>query len=337
MLTSLSLENFRGFAQLDFPRLARVNLIGGVNNVGKTAVLEAIYLFLERNSQRIDALPTLFRTSIGMDDLQYFWRWLPRNADPHREFSITARVPAFGLVRHTCPERFSAEQLATNPAFAAMVARIPKGRDGRSLIVEDEQFDPAKPPVWPHVEALSPGSSSPVDDAQSYTKATRRKSTNEERMEAMLREIEPRLVKIRNYPNEATLKPLLHADLGIAEALPATQLGQGFNRVLRIYSAILSAEARIFLIDEIENGLHHSALEILWKGLASLARQEDVQIFATTHSREAILAAHRVFSAAPEYDFAYHRLERNAEGMVHAVTYDQEALTGADEANFEVR
>ena len=50
-----------------------------------------------------------------------------------------------------------------------------------------------------------------------------------------------------------------------------------------------------------------------------------------------IFTAHRVFSAEPSYNFAYHRLERSGNGDIVAMTYDQEALGGADEANFEVR
>ena len=62
MLTSLTLTNFRGFAWLEIPRLARINLIGGVNNAGKTAILEAIYLLLSKE-EKIGELPHLFRPS----------------------------------------------------------------------------------------------------------------------------------------------------------------------------------------------------------------------------------------------------------------------------------
>lgn len=188
----------------------------------------------------------------------------------------------------------------------------------------------------PGADVCSLGPTSPIEDANVYIKAARRKD-NETRIETLLREVDPRLQRVRNYPDERTSKPLLYAHIDVNDAIPASQLGQGFNRLLRIYSALLSAEADVFLIDEVETGLYHGVLPTVWKGLAAVARQEDVQIFATTHSREAILAAHRVFSEEPEYDFAYHRLERDLKGEVQVVTYDQEALAGADEANFEVR
>ena len=47
MFTSLSIHNFRCFEALSFDgSLDRVNLIAGTNSVGKTALLEAIYLLI---------------------------------------------------------------------------------------------------------------------------------------------------------------------------------------------------------------------------------------------------------------------------------------------------
>ena len=46
MLTSLTLEGYRGFKNFTLERLGRVNLFVGMNNSGKTSVLEAIQLLL---------------------------------------------------------------------------------------------------------------------------------------------------------------------------------------------------------------------------------------------------------------------------------------------------
>lgn len=42
ILDSLEIYNFRAFRHLRIERLARVNLIVGENNIGKTSLLEAI-------------------------------------------------------------------------------------------------------------------------------------------------------------------------------------------------------------------------------------------------------------------------------------------------------
>src|SRR5260221_10422468 len=43
-LDEIELNNFRGFEVLDIKGLARINLIAGKNSVGKTSLLEALFL-----------------------------------------------------------------------------------------------------------------------------------------------------------------------------------------------------------------------------------------------------------------------------------------------------
>lgn len=49
-LPSLEIHNFRAFDHLRIETLGRVNLITGRNNVGKTSVLEAVYLYARRGA-----------------------------------------------------------------------------------------------------------------------------------------------------------------------------------------------------------------------------------------------------------------------------------------------
>lgn len=324
MITSLTLKQFRGFPELHFPKLARVNLIGGVNNAGKTAVLEAIYLLTERDPNCLNALPHLFRPASEVDDDRYFWQWLAHDKQDGAETVIEGVISGV--------HRFVAWYPV--PSQIARQGEIFLRRAGREFIVP--ALNPATKANWPKPEVFSPAPTKPIEDAQVYIKAAKKAPDGEERLESLLREIEPRLKRVRVFPDERTNQPLIHVGLDRGEALPSNQLGQGFNRLLRIYSSLLSGDAKIFLIDEVETGLHHTALPLFWKGLAAMALQEDVQIFATTHSREAILDAHRVFSTEPEYDFAYHRLER-VEKEVRVLTYEKDRLDGADERNFELR
>jgi len=46
MYQSFRIKNFRGFRDLTLDSLERINLIAGKNNVGKTALLEAIFFAL---------------------------------------------------------------------------------------------------------------------------------------------------------------------------------------------------------------------------------------------------------------------------------------------------
>ena len=48
MLRDLTIQNYRYFKDFQIEDLARVNLIVGMNNSGKTSLLEAVYLLVNQ-------------------------------------------------------------------------------------------------------------------------------------------------------------------------------------------------------------------------------------------------------------------------------------------------
>src|SRR5436305_880675 len=82
MLTSFAVSNFRGFSHLQVRSLARVNLIGGRNGAGKTALLEAVYLLMgapdPRHSLAVNRIRGIEKF---FDEAPTLWRWLFRGGD----------------------------------------------------------------------------------------------------------------------------------------------------------------------------------------------------------------------------------------------------------------
>jgi hypothetical protein len=130
--------------------------------------------------------------------------------------------------------------------------------------------------------------SDPVQDALDYNRVILKRG--KKKVEELLRKIDPRLVSVEALQT-GERSPLIYANIGLPEMIPVTHLGVGFCRLLDIYSELLAGDAQVLLIDEIENGLHHSVLPTVWKGLIAAANELNVQIFATTHSAECIFAA----------------------------------------------
>jgi predicted ATPase len=122
---------------------------------------------------------------------------------------------------------------------------------------------------------------------------------------------------------------------GWITTIPAIKKGTG--RLLSLLLGVITAAERIVLIDEIENGIHYSALVDVWKALAQSARVADVQIVATTHSWECIVAAQRAFADAVDDDFRLHRMDRGADGRIRAFSLGREALATAVRMGMEVR
>lgn len=316
MLTNVDLKNFRGFRDTTIGPLRRVNLIVGQNNTGKTGFLEALALLLADPPQHAGNLPQLFRSWGG--DWNEFWAWICYNKDSGNPVRITAKFddsPEFG-----CWLGMANIQVGTTRFTGQTFGNL------RLYTYGERQSAQLKASVF------STHPTNPKQDAIDYNRVVLRRKKRQ--VEDMLQLIEPRLEAIETL--QTGNEPLLYADVGLREMIPVTQLGQGFNRLLDIYSEIVAAEAKVLLIDEIENGLHHSVLPTVWKGLFHAAEEVDVQIFATTHSWECVLAADEAARAEPSYDLNLIRLDR-VDDNIKATIIDQSALDTAKELHWEMR
>jgi AAA15 family ATPase/GTPase len=70
--------------------------------------------------------------------------------------------------------------------------------------------------------------------------------------------------------------------------MPLSSFGDGVRRVLVIASGMSMAKGGVLLIDEIESAIHKDAYAEFFNWLYEAARFYKVQIFATTHSLEAV-------------------------------------------------
>ena len=96
----------------------------------------------------------------------------------------------------------------------------------------------------------------------------------------------------------------------------------------------------MLLVDEIESGIHYTAHSTIWSSLFRLARDNDVQVFATTHSHDCL----RGFAEAvaededEEADGQVIRLERDAdEDATRAIVVSREKLPIVVRDSIEVR
>jgi len=324
MLKSVHIKNFRGFRDLKLDPLKRVNLIIGQNNTGKTGVLEALSLLLwEPSPVNCQELPGLFRSTGASDRNETFWKWLFFNKSLAQNLEISASFDDkrdFELTLQ--PKRGVALPHGTFRSEGNLGIATCYVSGGRNE--SNAGFKPA---------IFSTHPSDPTKNAIEYNRVILKR--RKKQVEEMLREIEPRLETLEALQTNQ-LAPLIYADLGLSEMIPVTQLGQGFNRLLDIYSEVVASDAKALLIDEIENGLHYSVLPVIWKGLFLAAKEVDVQIFATTHSWECILAADQAAREGEDYDLALIRLDRVKED-IKATIIDGKSLDTAKELHWEMR
>ena len=84
--------------------------------------------------------------------------------------------------------------------------------------------------------------------------------------------------------------------------------------MLTLALSLASAKGGFLLIDEIETGLHYSVHRNMWRLVIETAKRLDVQVFATTHSKDCLEAIARLHEELPDLagELTVHRLEVGA-------------------------
>jgi len=360
MYRSFKVSNFRCFGELTLSGIERVNLIAGENNIGKTALLEALFIHSGAYNPDLTLRVNAFR---GIESVKVeLGRWVETPWDSiFSEFNISKTVELVGDYRETDrlilrlrvirqPEELAKIRQYTSPSQnepeiiglsseAAHVLEL-ECEEGKKLakyyMIFDQKgprINPIPPPP-PYRGIFLPARVRfpPRVDAERLGKLEIVGKQNV-LLEA-LRVVEPRLRRLAVVVLGG--EPIIHGDAGIGRLLPLPIMGEGMVRLASLILAIGDAQNGVVLLDEIENGLHHSVLSKVWRVIGEAARKFNTQVFATTHSLECIKAAHKAFVESAFYDFRLHRLERTKE-TIRALTYDQETLEAAIETGLEVR
>jgi hypothetical protein len=127
------------------------------------------------------------------------------------------------------------------------------------------------------------------------------------------------------------------ADIGLASPIAVNMLGDGMHKLMHIALVMLANPGGVILIDEIENGVHHSFLPKLWEVIGKLAIETKCQVFATTHSYECIKGTETlaVDESISEL-LRFVRIDR-IKGKVVISAFDSDSLQYAFDNEWEVR
>lgn len=122
--------------------------------------------------------------------------------------------------------------------------------------------------------------------------------------------------------------------------IPLNSMGDGMLRILQLILAVFPARGGMLLIDEFENGLHYSVQEEVWKLIFQLAKELDIQVFATTHSLDCIQSFTKVALDSPDDGILFKMSQSKLtsdNGKIIATVYDEDALKTVTSSDLEVR
>jgi len=383
MLTSVDIQNYRGFESYHARNLARVNLFVGKNNSGKTALLEGLEFLISGGDASVLADAAKRRGEII------------RKQNPYRFFS-TGVTPLSGGDWTTNREDvteyidighfFHGHELAQGMAFelrngneippvSAKIIRkeendtdeteaIVSGRFYSALKIESERFRgsgeqvfritaeggasiPSGTPVTSTgldksgsapIAYISPDSLNANLIAQLWDGITLQGSGAEDAVAQSLQIIEPDMLDIRLLAASihgtrfvVALKSLPHS-----KRIPLGSLGDGMRRLLALAISLATCPNGFVFVDEIDTGLHYTVLADVWKLVVQGAQRGNIQVFATTHSKDCIEGLHVLCRREPNLmeQVAIHKVDRS---LKHSIPFSGESLVKAIEGGVELR
>ena len=360
MYKSFRVKNFRCFKDLQINDLGRVNLIAGKNNTGKTALLEAMYLHTRpKEPVTLLHLQQVRNIDSPQDDYPAYWKHYFNDFETSNDIEIDGANELFShkvsitevLRDHDTEGHFSnvyyylldqglanaeADRLA-GQVTAAMVMQCQPEEGTLEFTYLYSNGTHTNPIARSIRSNFIPAQGRPNNKNlnNQYSELVRKGRLRT--LVKALSALEPRIEDVRmlkTYGDEMIWGEVLQ------KYLPLKLMGEGTNRVLHFIVSCMSNQNGYLFIDEIENGVHYSAQKDVWKAIGQVARDSElnIQVFATTHSLEMIRAAYEAFSEDGKLEeFRLHRLDRNPEGDIEAVTYNKSSIESAMSTNWEIR
>ena len=100
--------------------------------------------------------------------------------------------------------------------------------------------------------------------------------------------------------------------------------------------ALAKSSGGFLLIDEAENGIHHSIQPKFWNMVLQTAQRNNVQVIATTHSWDCVKGFAQAANELEDVEGILYRIQRNI-NRLRAVPYPEDQLAIAAEHGIEVR
>ncbi len=367
MLQSLKIEGFRGFQNFEMANLGRINLLVGKNNSGKTSILEAILIYVSKldigkiqkildprgEYSHIDAANLLGNTWQSYQIKNLFYKYLLK--DNQKIVIYEPDKPANQVIlsiQSTSKELLSKvnnNNLQSLGSFCLVVEFEHQEKvyslspEGDILQINLTDNKPSQD--FKKLELFwIPPQSIAVKINRYFFSQSLLNSTDNLVIEA-LKIIEPKVEKIAT--TEEYQPPVFGRTSGgrggfmvklkgVEEPVPIGSLGDGFWRILGLVLAMVNLENGILLVDEIDSGLHFTVMTDMWKFVWETAKKLNIQVFATTHSRDCwqSLAELITEEKITDNEITIQRIDRDKE---KAVSFNTRQIYLASERDIEVR
>ncbi|SMM99581.1 hypothetical protein SPONN_713 [uncultured Candidatus Thioglobus sp.] len=337
-IKKLEIQRFKCFDELFADGLKRVNLITGKNNAGKTALMEAINFYI--NSRSIaDASESLKKLISRRQKTRSIELDIMHKDSSNMKLKINGNIIKVKFHNELNAEHMHSTHRRYDDADAPFL-EISTNGDNKILPVNyilqgyspmrrmRREFDEGN-----NCNFISSGISS--DEEISILYGTMVESNAEHLLDDSLKLLDKDIVALKQIilKRGVTLKLLLKNKHSVL----LSSMGEGVSKYIEIITAIWASKEGYLFIDELDNGIHHSKLDELWNMILTTSKKLNVQVFATTHSKECIESYVRVTKKLNEKKVALIRLNKRKDDSIFASVFDFKTLQDAIDQEHEVR
>lgn len=351
MIDSLTIKNFKCFENISLDDLGRINVVVGDNGVGKTALLEAIYLVSGNTPEnhmklgswrgaRDRAMVAISEEEVASGDV---WRDLFRGFDLDNRITIAAKGgKSLDRTLVISRQKTSSGIMLEGHVVQAGVAWEWLGGTGRSakghksVPFLNSQSKTIEFPAVPSGEkgAFLAGGVKASELAQRYSDLDKRNRANP--MVAAISQEFPDIEGL-SIQTDLTVGHMLYASLkSLDQKVPLAYVSSGINWFIHILVTMASFPNGTVSIDEIDTGVFHTRLWRVWRAVDALSAAANTQVFASTHSAEALTAMAPMLEDS-EGDVRLIRVSRDERGRSNADVYGGRNLSAAIAEHVEVR
>lgn len=344
----INISNFRGLKALTLESLCPVTVFLGENSVGKSSVLESLFMVTGPNNPFLSLQVTSLRAHTGTDlnGVRYMFYDSDLSNTPqitaHFSESETREIKL--IPSYTLEETVDANQIAhmgnnnqmltgITSEFVIKIAETTITGKSTFERTQDGKLSPALDPNYQEsVNSVCLSSFNlNYNVINIYEELV--KSGRKDVVLTAIRMFDSRINSI-----EATKDGLFIGYDHLSNMVPLNMAGDGVQKYLSIALYAFHPVTDIILIDEIENGLHFSAHQKLWNCIFASAKELGKQFFISTHNKETLTCLSSLVNLDDEYSKMLDviTLTRDADKIVpyHLSGY---GLSGAIENDVEIR
>ena len=306
-LQSLYIERYRGLEDLHIDNLSTINLFVGINNAGKTSILEAIHLLSHMSDPRgvVDILQARVRHRLDQNP-KLLGELLLDIAVKLSAVGKDGRQVAVSFRSNTTPPPDT--DLATFVTQLFIDAKMGEVEQQSVSIIHSNLPRMTKlsqgSPTWFATSVLhSPFAAADSQQRAKWYEETTKSNTLGDIISLIQRIIDPDIKDIRLVGDSGRFL----VEHNRRQVMDLSSYGEGLQRFFEIGLLFSVHRNGFVLIDEFETAIHTSALPGLANMITQLANQFNVQVFITTHSNETIDAFTKNEQATSTVAFGLYR------------------------------